>query len=70
MLFRSRVVISSPVALGNFHRRQIAIEQRAPADFGERIGLELDAAVRMLNCFVLVSQGLIQSEPDGHLRSN
>ena len=53
------VVVGSPVALGDLDGRQIVIEQRAPADFGERIGLKLDAAVTMLNCFVLIGQGLI-----------
>ena len=48
------VVVRRPIPLGNFNRRQVAIEQRAGADFCERVRFQLDAAVRILSRLVWI----------------
>ena len=45
------IVVSGPVAIGNFDRREVAIEERTRAYRFEHFVLQFDAAVGILNCF-------------------
>ncbi len=49
---KRRIVVGRPVTFRNFDRRQVAIEERAPADLSEGLMLKFDAAIWVLSCFV------------------
>src|SRR6266536_2099314 len=47
------VVIGGPVSIRYLDRREVTIEERAGADFFERLMLKFDASVGVLDCFVI-----------------